>query len=119
MAQIISPPIVRSQISSTGAASIKDTKSFDSSKHITVTATGSSIVNINKKSFESNETSTDNQEQTDNKIIVEASSNQPETGIFKTNDSMSESHRSDHVTLLSIGDNVSDTQFKDDNQDTK
>ena len=46
-------------------------------------------------------------------------SNQPETGIFKTNDSMSESHRSDHVTLLSIGDDVSDTQFKTDNQDTK
>ena len=86
---------------------------------MTVTATGKSIVKINKKSFESNETSIDNQEQTDNRIIVEASSNQPETGIFKTNDSMSESHRSDHVTLLSIGDNVSDTQFKTDNQDTK
>ena len=76
-------------------------------------------MNINKKSFESNETSTDNQEQIDNNIIVEASSNQPETGIFKTNDSMSESHRSDHVTLLSIGDNVSDTQLKTNNQDTK
>ena len=75
---------------------------------------------INKKSFETNETSTDIQEKRDNTFIVETSlSNQPETGISKTNDSLLESQRSDHVTLLSIGDNVSDTQFETENSDTK
>jgi len=120
LAQVVSPPIVRSQIPASEDSSIEDARSAEISKHILVTATGSSIVKINKKSFETNETSTDIQEKRDNTFIVETSlSNQPEKGISKTNDSLLESQRSDHVTLLSIGDDVSDTQFETENSDTK
>jgi len=102
LAQIISPPIVRSQIITLESTSNEDTESSGISKPTVVTTTGRSIVNINKKSVDSDH------------------ENKPEMGISKTNDASSnESHRSDHVTLLSIGDNSLDTHFQADNSDTK
>ena len=102
LAQIISPPIVRSQITTLESTSNEDTESSGISKPIVVTTTGRSIVNINKKLVDSDH------------------ENKPETGISKTNDASShESHRSDHVTLLSIGDNSLNTHFQADNSDTK
>ena len=99
------------------STTIEDTSSAENSKQIIVTAAGSSIVNISQKSCELNEMSSDIQEKRDNKFLV-GSSNKPEMGIFKTNDTLHESSRSDHVTLLSIGDS-SDTQFQPETSDTK
>ena len=77
-------------------------------------------MNINQKPCELTDTPSDIQEKRDKTFLVGSSSNKPETGISKTNDASSnESHRSDHVTLLSIGDNSLDTHFQADNSDTK
>lgn len=75
-------------------------------------------MNINQKPCELTDTPSDIQEKRDKTFLVGSSSNKPETGISKTNDSLRESYRPDHVTLLSIGDS-SDTQFHTETSENK
>ena len=122
LAQVVSPPIIRTQTRSTEPVDtrrkrdptvegISEQSQIYSGKKITLTSTGTSIVKLNQPNCIS-----------DIRVLPitergHSSSNSPtvthEDCISQSESSFRDSHKNDHVTLLTVGDNI-DPQVKTD-----
>jgi len=116
---VVSPPIIRSQITSsdlfhhTKRDKFATENTFEKAEMTTecvvVTTTGSSIVNLNQQSCGSNSDSVHAIDKAEDPAFLR-SSNTDVKSISIPDESVHESRRHDHITLLSVGGN-SDTQF--------
>jgi len=121
LAQVVSPPIIRSQITTSEHfhPSRRDSlmentfeKAGPNTECVVVTTTGSSIVNVNQQSCAAKCDSVQVIEKGD--ILSSKPSDSEDNSISKTHDSVKESRRQDHITLLSVG-GTSDTHFIGEN----
>lgn len=122
LAQVVSPPIIRTQTRSTEPVDtrrkrdptvegISEQSEIYSGKKITLTSTGSSIVKLNQPNCISDIRVLPITERGDSLSYSPTVTH--EDCISQSESSFRDSHKNDHVTLLTVGDNT-DPQVKTD-----